>query len=294
MGNGGTDDGQLRALEEERAFVDLSSWRKVRVSGGDALSWLGDLLTADVAGLGPGHACRSLLLTPTGRIRADVHVARREDDVMLLQPADQPEHVGLALSAYVLSSDVSLEDRTNDVAMFAVPGRAASLVGIAGATQPSCIGPGIDVLTPTGKPAWSFVRSCIAAGLEEAGPDALEVWRVRRGSPRMGPDFDGRSLPAEAGLDDVIAYGKGCFLGQESVAKVRNLGHPVRSLRHLMTSGAARRGDPVFADSTAVGEITSAADGGDGTIVIARVRWGSGPRLALRDGTTLIDVPLPV
>jgi folate-binding protein YgfZ len=294
MGNGGTDDGQLRALEEERAFVDLSSWRKVRVSGGDALSWLGDLLTADIAVLDPGHACRSLLLTPTGRIRADIHAARRDDDVMLLQPADQPEHVGLALSAYVLSSDVSLEDRTNDVAMFAVPGRAASLVGIAGATQPSCIGPGIDVLTPTGKPAWSFVRSCIGAGLEEAGPDALEVWRVRRGTPRMGPDFDGRSLPAEVGLDDAIAYGKGCFLGQEAVAKVRNLGHPVRSLRHLMTSGAARRGDPVFADSTAVGEITSAADGDDGTIVIARVRWGSGPRLALRDGTTLIDVPLPV
>jgi folate-binding protein YgfZ len=294
MGNGATDDGQLRALEEERAFVDLSSWRKVRVSGSDALSWLGDLLTADIAGLAPGHACRSLLLTPTGRIRADVHVARREDDVMLLQPADQPEHVGLALSAYVLSSDVSLEDGTDDVALFAVPGRAASLVGVAGATQPSCIGPGIDALTPTGKPAWSFVRSCIGSGLEEAGPDALEVWRIRRGTPRMGPDFDGRSLPAEAGLDDVIAYGKGCFLGQEAVAKVRNLGHPVRALRHLMTSGEARRGDPVFADSTAVGEITSAADGGAGRIVIARVRWGSGSRLALRDGTTLIDVPLPV
>ncbi len=294
MGNGGTDDGQVRALEEERAFVDLSSWRKVRVSGGDALSWLGDLLTADIVGLAPEHACRSLLLTPTGRIRADVHVARRDDDVMLLQPADQPEHVGLALNAYVLSSDVSLEDRTNDVALFAVPGRAASLVGVAGATEPSCIGPGIDVLTPTGKPAWSFVRSGIGAGLEEAGPDALEVWRIRRGTPRMGPDFDARSLPAEAGLDDVIAYGKGCFLGQEAVAKVRNLGHPVRVLRHLTTSGSPRRGDPVFADSTAVGEITSAADGDAGTIVLARVRWGSRRQLALRDGTTLIDVPLPV
>ncbi len=294
MGIGETDDGQLRALEEERAFVDLSSWRKVRISGGDAVSWLGDLLTADIAALAPGHACRSLLLTPTGRIRTDVHVARREDDLMLLQPADQPEHVGLALSAYVLSSDVSLEDRTNDLALFAVPGAAASLVGVAGATQPSAVGPGIDVLTGTGKPAWSFARSCIGAGLEEAGPDALEAWRIRRGTPRMGPDFDGRSLPAEAGLDDVIAYGKGCFLGQEAVAKVRNLGHPVRVLRHLATTGEAHRGDPVFADSTAVGEITSAADGDEGTVLIARVRWGSGPRLALRDGTTLIDVPLPV
>jgi len=288
------DGAQLHALRDERAFVDLSSWRKVGVSGGDAVPWLADLLTADIAGLFPGGACRSLLLTPTGRIRADIHVARREDDVMLLQPEDQPEHVGLALTSYVLSSEVSLEDRTNDLALFAVPGRAASLLGIAGATQPSCLGPGIDVMTATGKPAWSFVRSCIGAGLEEAGPDAIEAWRVERGVARMGRDFDDRSLPAEAGLDDAIDYGKGCFLGQEAVAKVRNLGHPARVLRHLAGPGEARTGDPVFAGATAVGEVTSAAGDGGGTVMIARIRWAAaGDPLSLRDGTTLIDVPRP-
>jgi hypothetical protein len=266
-------ESELVALEEERAFLDRSAWRKVRVTGGDALTWLGDLLTADIAGLEPGRGCRSLLLTPTGRIRADVQVARRDDDLFLLQAPEQPEHIGLALSAYVLSADVSLEDRTNDLALFTVPSRAASVVGIHGATEPSSVGPGIDVLVDAGKPAWRFVEACIAAGLEEAGGDAYEVWRVRRGIARMGRDFDGRSLPAEAGLEATIDSEKGCFLGQEAVARVRNLGHPPRLLRHLHGPGPIAPGEGVFAGSSAVGEVTSAAPDGDGSTVIARVRW---------------------
>lgn len=266
-------ESELAALEEERAFLDRSAWRKVRVTGGDAVTWLGDLLTADIAGLEPGRGCRSLLLTPTGRIRADIQVARRDDDLFLLQAPEQPEHIGLALSTYVLSADVSLEDRTNDLALFTVPGRAVSLVGIHGATEPSSVGPGIDVLVDAGKPAWRFVEACIAAGLEEAGGDAYEVWRVRRGIARMGRDFDGRSLPAEAGLEATIDSEKGCFLGQEAVARVRNLGHPPRLLRHLHGPGPIAPGEGVFAGPNAVGEVTSAAPDADGSTVIARVRW---------------------
>src|SRR5206468_12568680 len=165
-----------------------------------------------------------------------------------------------------------LEDRTNDLALFAIPGAAASLVGVVGATSPSSVGPGIDVLTAVGEPASRFVSACVGAGLEEAGAAALEGWRIRRGVPRMGADFDDRSLPAEAGLDDVIDYGKGCFLGQEAVARVRNLGHPARILRRLRATAPARPGEPVFADGAAVGEVTSSA-GGRETALIARVRW---------------------
>jgi folate-binding protein YgfZ len=272
-GMDGVSESELAALEEERAFLDRSTWRKVRITGGDAISWLGDLLTADIAGLEPGQGRRSLLLTPTGRIRADVQVARREDDLFLLQAPEQPEHIGLALSAYVLSSDVSLEDRTNDLALFTVPGRAASSVGFHGATEPSSVGPGIDVLVDAGKPAWRFVEACIAAGLEEAGGDAEDVWRVRRGIARMGRDFDERSLPAEAGLDATIDSEKGCFLGQEAVARVRNLGHPPRLLRHLHGPGRIVAGDAVFSGPNAAGEVTSAAPDGAGSTVIARVRW---------------------
>jgi tRNA-modifying protein YgfZ len=285
------DPQELRALEEGRAFVELSAWRKVRVCGSDAIRWLHDLLTADIAGLTPGAGCRSLLLTPTGRIRADVHVARRADDVMLLQAPEQPGDIGLALRGYVVSSDVSLEDRTNDLALMALPGRAASLVDVPDGTSPSTVGPGTDALVATGEPAARLVRSCVGAGLEAAGPDALEAWRIRRGTPRMGVDFDERSLPAEAGLDDVIDSSKGCFLGQESVARVRNLGHPAHVLRHLRGRGRARRGEHVFAAQRPVGEITSATTDGELT-VIASVRWeAADASLALADGRTLIAVP---
>jgi folate-binding protein YgfZ len=294
VGIGEPDTDGLRALEEGRAFADLSTWRKVRVSGADAIGWLHDLLTADLAGLTPGTACRSLLLTPTGRIRADVHVARRDDDLMLLQTPEQPEDIGLALESYVLSSDVFLEDRSNDLASFALAGRAAALVDAPDATTPSTVGPGADVLVPAGEAASRFVRSCVGAGLEAAGSDALEAWRIRRGSPRMGVDFDERSLPAEAGLDDVIDSHKGCFLGQESVARVRNLGHPARVLRHLRGLGRARRGDRIFAGSEPVGAVTSATGNGELTL-IASVRWDAADApLALADGRTLIAVPLLV
>ena len=79
-------------------------------------------------------------------------------------------------------------------------------------------------------------------GLDVVGESSLEVWRVRRGAPRMGVDFDEGALPAEAGVEDTIDITKGCFLGQESVAKIRNLGHPPHLLRHLSSEAAVAPG----------------------------------------------------
>ncbi|MEP7060470.1 MAG: hypothetical protein ABI828_07040, partial [Actinomycetota bacterium] len=143
---------QLDALEEQRAFADLSAWRKVRVHGGDAGAWLHDLVTADVLSLHPGHARRSLLLSPTGRIRADLTVARDEASILLLQAPDQPDHVGLLLGPYILSSDVLLEDATTSTLLFAVLDGAADRVGLPG-LEPSVTGPGMDVIVQSGKPA---------------------------------------------------------------------------------------------------------------------------------------------
>ena len=285
------DDRELDALEQERAFVDLSSWRKVLVSGGDAVGWLHDLLAADIASLVPGTSRRSLLLTPTGRIRADVHVVRREDDLVLLQPPDQPDHVGLALHPYTLSSDVLLHDATSELSLIAVLGHASAQVGHPG-WAPSVLGTGVDVLTPSGTSSWRVGEELVNAGLIEAGPGAFEAWRVRRGVARMGADFDQDSLPAEAGLEDTIAFGKGCFLGQESVAKVRNLGHPPRVLLHVLVDGALESGTAVCAGAARVGRVTSAATFDARSVGLARVSWGAADvALSLEDGRTLRRVP---
>jgi len=262
----------LAALLTGRAFVDVSHYRKVRVHGKDAIAWLHDLLTADIAGLTPGASCRSLLLTPTGRIRADVQVLRRDDDIVLTQDPEQPDHIGLLLGPYVLSSAVSLEDATGDLALFAVPDAAASTIGLPG-FEPSSLGPGLDLLAAQGKPAWRVQDALVKAALIEASAASAEAWRIIHGIARMGPDFDQRSLPSEAALDDTIDTTKGCFLGQESVARIANLGHPPRVLRHVRCVAPFVPGAQVFADGDAVGEVTSAAPLGDACVGLVRIAW---------------------
>jgi len=262
----------LAALLTGRAFVDVSHYRKVRVHGKDAIAWLHDLLTADIAGLTPGASCRSLLLTPTGRIRADVQVLRRDDDIVLTQDPEQPDHIGLLLGPYVLSSAVSLEDATGDLALFAVPDAAASTIGLPG-FEPSSLGPGLDLLAAQGKPAWRVQDALVKAALIEASAASAEAWRIIHGIARMGPDFDQRSLPSEAALDDTIDTTKGCFLGQESVARIANLGHPPRVLRHVRCVAPFVPGAQVFAGGDAVGEVTSAAPLGDACVGLVRIAW---------------------
>ena len=219
------------------------------VRGDDARRWLGDLVTVDVATLRPDTSRRSLLLSPTGRIRADLTLADHGDgSFLLLQQPDQPESIGGILAPYVLSSAVELEDATSRLAVFehVASGRLMDHA-------------------PSGT-AELLVDSA-----------AWDIWRVRRGDPVIGVDLPPGALPAEAGLEWTIDLQKGCFLGQESVAKIRNLGHPPRILRHLRTDGRVARGDHLAADGAPVGTITSMAPAADhGWILLATVDWAAG------------------
>jgi folate-binding protein YgfZ len=286
---------ELDALEQERAFADLSAFRKVLVSGTDARAWLNDLLTCDVATIEPGLSRRSLLLSPTGRIRADLAVAQDDDGFVLLQAPDQPEHVGSLLGRYVLSSAVSLHDGTNERSLLAVPGRASELVGhpaLGCVITPSVLGSGVDLLMPAGDASRRAQEALVQDDLVKASAESLEVWRIRRGVPRMGADFGQDALPAEAGLQDAIDFTKGCFLGQEAVAKVRNLGHPPRVLRHVRVSGSVGAATQVMAGAEVAGTLTSvAADDRGATVGIVRVRWEfAGAELTTSDGTAMVTV----
>jgi folate-binding protein YgfZ len=263
----------VTALEEGRAFVNLSSWWKVGVRGGDAGGWLNDLLTAELDGIGPGEMRSSLLLTPTGKIRAAVGVILRDDGYLLLQDPIQPTRIDAFLDPYVLSSDVHLSDRTEELELVAIPGGGST--SDAAHSSPSVIGLEADLIGPRGSPLAS--ESLIEAGLED-----VEAWRVRRGVARFGIDLTSDSLPHEVELGDAIAYGKGCFLGQESVARVRNLGRPPFVLLAADAPGEVEQGDLVTADDGEAGIVTSAAPSASvGTAVIARIRW------ALKDASLL-------
>ena len=253
-------------------FVDLSSWRKIGVGGTDAIEWLDDLLTSDLSGLGPNLAARALLLGPTGRIRADVTVASAGDSVLLIQDPIQPDPIDRLLAPYVLSSDVELHDRTAGLCLFALPDRQSPPDAPGAAfTTPSCLGPGFDLTAPTEDHA--RLTASLSKAFAPATDARIEAWRVERGIARFGIDALPEDLPQEGGVIEAVAFAKGCYLGQEAVAKVRNLGHPRRMVLHLACYGPCAAGDPVLAGEERAGVITSAAATPNGTFVLARVGW---------------------
>jgi tRNA-modifying protein YgfZ len=250
---------QIRALRERRAFVRPTA-RTIRVSGADAGRWLNDLVTAGIERLADGASVRSLILSPTGRIRAEFHVLRDGDACLLAQTIDQPEAIDTILAPYVLSSAVRLDP----------DGRS-------------------PVLVPTDEGWRAALRPPPDA--DEVDAAAAERWRIESGVARFPADLDVDSLPAEAGLDvpPVTDTGKGCFLGQESVARVRNLGHPTRLVRAVEADAALRPGEPVLAAGAEVGLVTSAVVGaGAWRPAIVRIRWDARDAdLRTGPGTTL-------
>ena len=251
---------QVNALDGGVGVLDLDGWILVDVLGSDAEAWLNDLITANVSSLPGDGSVRSLLLGPTGRIRADLVVHRVPGGFLLLQSPGQPRPIDELLERYILSSDVSL--RRSE----AVP-----------------------AVRPAGSGAWT-VSSQRSDGVP-VSPEAFESWRIRSRLPRFPVDLDEDSLPAEAGLDvaPIVDRDKGCYLGQESVAKIRNLGHPTRVVVGVEGSETLAEGQEVVGGAGPVGMLTSVDVLGGQRVALARIRWEARDTvLATGDGTSLV------
>lgn len=262
---------QVRALEGGRAFVEHADVTLTLVAGDDARRWLQDLVTTNVATLDRGQSRPSFLLTPTGRIRAAFHVlCLGERDLLLAQPIDQPATVADVLAPYVLSSDVTI-DVSSRMRLFAVPGAISAPAWSGQGWRPSIHGPGVDLLVEGTEEDRAEARLRLEAeGLVPVGSEAVEARRIELGMPRFPVDLDEGSLPAEGELQgEEIDLTKGCFLGQEAVAKVRNLGHPTRVVLAARGDGPVRPRDEVRTGGRDVGVVTSA----NGSSAIIRVRW---------------------
>jgi tRNA-modifying protein YgfZ len=277
---------QIRSIEDGRAFVDRSSFHLVGVAGGDARRWLNDLVTAAVEPLGPGRSCRSLLLSPTGRIRADIQILASGDAFVLAQDPGQPRPIDDLLAPYFLSADVRMGTLAGR-ALLCAPGGGPPPPETAreDVFAPSMLGGGFDLLVGEDRRA-DAARAMLPR--RSVSEDAVREWRIRRGVPTFGVDLDESSLPAEGGLEeDTVDFTKGCFLGQESVAKLRNLGHPPWVALGLVADGPVESGEELSAAGVEVGRITSVSHG-DGqpgsTRVLARVRWEARERSLVAPG----------
>jgi folate-binding protein YgfZ len=259
----------VELLATGKAFADLTSWRKVAVSGTDAFDWLNDLVSADISDLAPGRARRSLLLSRTGAIQAEFTVAVPGGSLLLIQDPSQAS-VQEILDRYVLSSDVELEDRTDQLALFSYPGRTSEPDAPGTAfSLPSALGAGVDLvaLAEDHQPTLSRLSKVHPV----ASPEDVEAWRIGAGIPRLGLDILDGDLPQEAGLMDEVSLHKGCYLGQEAVAKLQNLGRPRRLVVAFESDGPVAPGNRLLSNGEEAGQVTSAAGLGG----LARVRWAS-------------------
>jgi tRNA-modifying protein YgfZ len=222
----------------------------VRVAGPDAADYLQRMVSNDVEALQVGDACPALLLTAKARVIAPLVVWRRgDDDYLVLTEPDLGEHVLSLLLRMRLRARCEIEPEQHvSQLVFGGEGIATDLPGAA---------------------------ELLDAGLQATlGDDELELRRIEAGVPRWGAEIDDRVLPAEAGLDRThVSFSKGCYPGQEPVARLHFRGHPNRGLRVLELDEAPPPGTSLVHDGRTVGRVTSVARRPDGSVVaLAYVR----------------------
>jgi len=201
----------------------------VRVAGPDAEDYLQRMVSNDVEALDDGAACEALLLTAKARVIAPLRVLRRAADDFLV--STEPE-LGDQVRAQLLRT------------------RFAAKVEVEPEEHESWLVLGGEEILDERPPG------------EEVSDDELERWRIESGIPRWGREIDERILPAEAGLDEThVSFTKGCYPGQEPIARQRYRGKVNRKLRVLDVDGEAEPGDELQRDGKTVGRITSAVKG---------------------------------
>ncbi len=293
-------------LHDDAGLVDRSDRGKLLLTGADVAEFLQGQLTNDIEALAPSTGCYAALLTHKGKLRADMRVLRGDD---WLQLDTEPATLALVLKTmrmYSLGRDVRVADVTSERAIL-------SLVGPAAAER-------LDVQPPPVEHAFAegehglYVRTdlgvdivCAAADVEavraevdvEAVSDeAAECVRIEAGRPRLGRDMDADTLPAEAGINErAVSFTKGCYVGQETVARLHHRGRPNRHLRGLRLSVAAEAGEPIALGDRLVGRLGSTCvSPALGPIALAIVRREVEPGEAVavgENGTTADVVELP-
>lgn len=223
------------------------------VAGPDAEAFLQGQLSQDIADLTLGQSAWSLILQPQGRVDAFVRVTRQGPDRFILDTDGSLEQVMARLKRFLLRTDVTLEPL--DWRCIAVRGPGAADVAVTGEVAAPVPTGGIDVLGP---------EPSVPSDVPRVDPETLEAHRIRRGFPRMGVDIDERTIPAEAEVVPwTVSFTKGCFTGQELVARMDSRGNTApRYLRVLTLPGQIdlASGDQITStDGTDIGAVTSAA-----------------------------------
>jgi tRNA-modifying protein YgfZ len=289
-----TTDPAYLAATEAVALLDRPERGKLAVSGEDAAAFLDSLLSNDVAGIEVGAGADATLLTHKGRMLAEVRVLRSEDEHLLDTERASLQALFDALRQFGIGYRAELHKRTLERGLLSLIGpdadravpeppgqvehrhRASEIDGRS--VRVIRTDAGIDVLCA------SEDTAAVAAALGARGAVPIdepvgELVRIERGRPRFGVEIDETTMPQEAGLHErAVSYSKGCYIGQETVARLYWKGKPNRQLRGLRLSGRAAPGARLSLGGAAVGALGSFAQSPRyGSIGLALVRREAGP-----------------
>jgi len=263
---------EQRALDGAAGLVDRSNRGVLKITGKDRLSWLHSLTTQHLDGLTPGQSAEALVLSPTGHV--EHHLALSDDGTSVWVHVEPG--TAAALTAFLESMKfmlrVEVADLSADAAVLTVMGPAGAeitagldtgeLEGVLGRVSQGPFGR-IDLIVARGMMA-GVAAELVRRGAVPAGMWAFEALRIAARVPRFGLDTDHRTIPHEVGwIETAVHLSKGCYRGQETVARVHNLGHPPRRLVFLDLDGSVDRlpahGSPVELGGATVGFTGSAA-----------------------------------
>jgi hypothetical protein len=240
---------EQRALAEGKAWADLSHRAVIEISGADRLTWLHALTTQHLEKLQPGEWKEALILDPQGHVEEQLFLVDDGSSTFIHLDQDKKGSLISYLERMKFMLQVEVKDVSDQYAIFRAPGKSDCLGG------PYALVPRAEVEAT----ANAFNSSNLQVGIW-----ALEAERIASGRARIGLDTDHKSIPNELGvLNKSVHMNKGCYRGQETVAKVFNLGHPPRRLVLLHLDGSSvdlpKHGSPVSYEGKEIGFIGSVA-----------------------------------
>jgi tRNA-modifying protein YgfZ len=300
-------DGQYRALREGAGVVDRSSRGKLLVGGPDAIEFVQGQLTNDVEVLSPGTGCYAALLDRKGHLQADMRVLRLDPERLWLDAeAEGIQPAARHLSLYRVGQEVEISDLGTDRAILSLIGPQSAAIADAGPLSPehshrelrvggaSCrvvaTDLGIDLICAAGETS-AVSDALLDAGAVPAGEEAAEILRVESGRPRFGREMTTATIPQEAGIDDrAVSFTKGCYIGQETVARLHYRGKPNRHLRGLRLDGPVGHGDAILLGDREVGRVgTAVVSPALGPIALAVIRREAEPGARVVVGDDDVD-----
>jgi folate-binding protein YgfZ len=290
--------------------VDRAGRGRLALTGADRREFLHGQITNDIEGLEPGRGCYAALLTHKGKMLGDLRVLDLGDELLLSCERAGLQELFNMIRRYKLGSDVEVHKRTMEMGELSLIGpearRVAGCGALGSAEHDNAHGDvgghdvvfaatdlGVDVFC-SADGTESVRATLIAAGATAVSEAAAELVRVESGRPRYGVDLDENVIPQEAGLNErAVSFTKGCYVGQETVARLFYRGKPNRHLRGLKLSAPVEPGTPLILGEKEVGRVTSAAVSpvhGPIGLAIVRRQAELGATLAAGDGDVTAEV----